>query len=79
MVLGSQEPKDQLDGMLDNIESAVEANIVKFSQDQDQAEHTVVTNKPAPDDRENPILRITLWSIAVLMLLILIVMMMIYG
>ena len=82
MVLGSQEPqesKDQIDGMLDNIESAVEANIVRFSQDQEQAEHTVITSKPVLDDKENPFLRITLWSIAVVMLLVLIITMMIYG
>lgn len=79
MVIGNQEPKDQFDGVLDNIESAVEENIMKFSQEQSVAEHTVITDKTVPDDRENPILRITLWSIALVMLLTLIVMMMIYG
>lgn len=82
MLLSSQEPqesKDQIDGVLDNIESAVEANIVKFAQDQEQAEHTVITSKPILDDKETSFLRITLWSIAVVMLLVLIITMMIYG
>ena len=78
-----QEPKEQFDGVLDNIESAVETNIVKFSQSPDGVEHTVITDKPASEDEESrgaSILRIALWSIVVVMLLVLtVMMMMIYG
>ncbi|MDE3269177.1 MAG: hypothetical protein OYH77_02720 [Pseudomonadota bacterium] len=79
---GKQDPKDPFDRVLDSVEASVENNIIRFTQDQETAERTVISDKPASDeshDKENPAFRIILWSIAAVMLLVLIVMMMIYG